>query len=120
MRIQLELLTHRRPGNVAPLVALCLIPITGIAALVMDIGLLRDQRRQAVRAADAAALAGATDLFTNYSANGGKDVNGTAAKSARTTAAANGFPQGVTVTVWPNNYHGGPFAGTQIAPGYVE
>ena len=89
MRIQLELLTHRRPGNVAPLVALCLIPITGIAALVMDIGLLRDQRRQAVRAADAAALAGATDLFTNYRANWGKDVDGTAVKSALTTAAGN-------------------------------
>jgi Flp pilus assembly protein TadG len=123
--IRLEHLARRRSGSVAPLVALSLIPVMGIAALVIDIGVLRDERRQAVRAADAAALAGATDLFTNYSANGGKDKNGTAVKSALTTAAANGFPQNgnnssVTVTVWPNNYQGGPLAGTQIPPGYVE
>jgi hypothetical protein len=125
MIIQLQRFTRRRLANVAPLVALCLIPITGIAALVMDIGLLRDQRRQAVTAADAAALAGATDLFANYSINGGKDKYGTAVKSALTTAAANGFPQNggnstVTAKAWPDNYQGGPFAGTQIPPGYVE
>ncbi len=125
MIIRLERFTQRRLGSVAPLVGLCLIPIMGVAALVFDIGILRDQRRQAVRAADAAALAGATDMFKYYGVNHGNDKNKTAVQSALTTAAANGFPQNggtstVTVTVWPNNYQAGPVAGTQIPPGYIE
>ncbi len=125
MIVRVQRFDSRRPANVAPLVAFCLVPIMGIAALVMDIGLLRDERRQAVTAADAAALAGATDLFTNYTKNAGVDKSGTAVKSALTTAKANGFAQNgsnstVTVNVNPSNYQGGPFAGTQIPAGYVE
>src|SRR6516165_2682386 len=125
MLTRLQDLSRRRPGSVAPLVALFMIPILGMAAIVIDIGLLRDQQQRAVTAADAAALAGATELFKSYNTYGGKDHNNAAVNSALTTAAANGFPQdgsdtNVTVNVWPNNYQGGPRAGTQVPPAYVE
>src|SRR5438034_8560983 len=102
----------RRPGKVAALVALCLVPITGMAAIVFDLGMLRDDRRCAVVAADAAALAAVTDLYNNWNTNAGEDKTGTAVKSAKTTAAANGFPNSgdttVTVNVYPSNYQQGP------------
>jgi hypothetical protein len=115
----------RRRGSVVTLVAVCLIPVLGVTALVLDLGVLRDDRRRAVVAADAAALAGAVDLFTHYYQNAGTDPSGTAVKSAKTTAAANGFVNDgvqttVTATTWPNNYQGGPFAGTQIPKGNIE
>jgi len=114
-----------RPGKVAVLVAFCLVPITGMAALVFDLGLLRDDRRRAVVAADAAALAAATDLFNNWNTNAGEDKTGTAVKSAKTTAAANGFTDGaggatVTVYVYPSNYQQGPHAGSPIPKGFAE
>jgi hypothetical protein len=85
---------------VACLLAVSIVPLLGIAAIALDGGLLLSDRRGAQRAADAAALAAAVDLFNNYTTNKGVDVNGTAAKSAITTAAANGFPNnGTTSTV---------------------
>jgi hypothetical protein len=115
----------RRPAKVAALVALSLVPITGMAALVFDLGLLRDDRRRAVVAADAAALAAATDLFNNWNTYSGEDKDGTAVKSAKTTAAANGFTDGsggvtVTVNVYPSNFQQGPHSGTQIPKGTAE
>jgi hypothetical protein len=96
----------------------------GMGALVFDIGLLRDERRRCVVATDAAALAAATDLYTNWNKNAGVDKDGTAAKSAKTTATANGFTDGddttVTVNVYPSNYQGGQWAGSQIPQGYAE
>jgi hypothetical protein len=92
-----------RRGNVVPFVAVSLIPILGVVAIVADGGMLLSDRRQAQRAADSAALAAATDLFTNWSKNAGKDLSGTAQKSALTTAAANGFTNdGVTSIVTVN------------------
>lgn len=116
---------QRRRGSVAPLVALCLIPIMGLTALVLDIGLLRDNRRRAVLAADTAALAAATDLFTHWNTNHGFDPSGTARTSARTTAKANGFNNDnstntVTVNFSPKKYQGGQWAGNTIPAGYVE
>jgi hypothetical protein len=107
------------------MLAVSLVPILGITALVLDCGVLRDDRRQAVVAADAAALAGATDLFTYYATNGGADPQGTAVLSAKTIAAANGFANDgvnstVTATTWPGNYQDGPFVGTQIPRGSIE
>src|ERR1700722_30271 len=90
---------YRRPGKVAPLVAVCLVPIMGMAALVFDLGMLRDERRCAVVAADSAALAAATDLYTNWNTNAGVDTSGSAVTSAKTTAAANGFPNSGNTTV---------------------
>jgi Flp pilus assembly protein TadG len=109
----------RRRGTVAALTAICLIPMLGIVAIVLDGGVLLDDRRQAQTAADAAALAAAVDLFDNYPTCEGKDSNGTAAQSAFTTAKANGFPNDgvnstVTVNIPPKS---GPFTGRN---GYVE
>jgi hypothetical protein len=124
MRMTAAACASRRPAKVAVLVACCLIPITGMAALVFDLGALRDDRQRAVLAADAAALAGATDLYNNWNTNEGVDASGSAVQSATTTAAANGFSNSdnatVTVNVYPSNYQGGPHAGTQIPKGYVE
>jgi Flp pilus assembly protein TadG len=109
----------RRQGKVAILVAVALIPVLGAVAISVDGGMLLSDRRGAQRAADAAALAAAVDLYTNYKSNYGKDPGGTAAKSAQTAAAANGFADDgtntvVTVNIPPKT---GAFAGKD---GYVE
>jgi hypothetical protein len=108
-----------RRGHTVVLVAVCLIPITGIVAVVVEGGLLMSDRRQAQRAADNAALAAATDLFTNWNKNAGADPKGTASQSAVTTAAGNGFNNDgtdstVTVNIPPKS---GTFVGQK---GYAE
>jgi hypothetical protein len=86
------------------MVALLLVPMLSVAAIAIDGGLLMSDRRQAQRAADAAALAAAVDLFTNYTTNQGVDTGGNAAKSAKTTAVANGFTTSeVTVNIPPKS-----------------
>jgi Putative Flp pilus-assembly TadE/G-like len=109
----------RRRGHTVILVAVCLLPILGVTAIVIDGGILLSDRRQAQRAADSAALAAATDLFTKWTQNAGADSNGIAVRSARTTAAANGYADDgtnstVTVNVPPQS---GTFAGQA---GYAE
>jgi Flp pilus assembly protein TadG len=95
--------SKRRRGTIAVLVAISLIPLLGIVAIVCDGGLLMDQRRRVQAAADAAALAAATDLFANYRTNAGTDPKGTANKSALHNASANGYNNdGVTNTVAVN------------------
>lgn len=93
---------RRRSGKVVVLVALCLTGTIGVIAIALDGGLLQDNQQKLQAAADAAALAAATDLYQHYPANQGADPSGTAALSAQTTAAANGFSNqtnGTTVTV---------------------
>jgi roadblock/LC7 domain-containing protein len=104
-----------RQGKVVVLVALALIPLIGFVALAVDGGLLLSDQRQTQRAADSAALAAATDLYTKWRTNGGVDPASDypAKKSALTTAAANGFSNDgvnstVTVHIPPAS---GPFAG---------
>jgi Flp pilus assembly protein TadG len=114
-----------RRGAIAPLTALCLALLVGVAALVIDGGTLMEARRHVQAAADAAALAGADDLYCNYLTNQGIDVNGTALASALATASANGFANDgvqsvVTVHTSPQKYQGGPNAGQTIPPGYIE
>jgi Putative Flp pilus-assembly TadE/G-like len=97
-----------RRGVVAPLVALCLIAMLGIVALVIDAGLMEDRKRHLQGAADAAALAAATDIFTNWyqgtPAAMGKDPQGTAKASAVGIAKRCGYTDdgGVTTTVTVN------------------
>jgi hypothetical protein len=92
-----------RRGKVVALMAVCLVPVLGFVAVAVDGGILLSDRRQAQRAADSAALAAATDLFTNWNTAGGVDASGTAKQSALTTAAANGFNNdGVNSTVTVN------------------
>src|ERR1700757_1302682 len=108
-----------RRGVVVPMVALLLIGLLGGTAIAIDGGLLLVNRRHAQGAADAAALAGAIDLFTNFDANQGKDPSGSAAASAKDTAADNGFTDGVDGTVVTVNIP--PSSGTfKGLDGYVE
>jgi Flp pilus assembly protein TadG len=109
----------RRRGHIVVLVAIALIPILGVVAIVIDGGNLLSDRRAVQRAADSAALAAAVDLFTNWNRNSGNDVNNSAARSALTTAAANGYTNDgvnsvVTVNVPPKS---GAFTGQT---GYAE
>jgi Flp pilus assembly protein TadG len=109
----------RRPGVIAPTLALLLIGLVGVAAITIDGGLLMADRRRAQAAADAAALAAAIDLFDNYSKTLGADTGGAAAASATKTATDNGFTDGVkgakvTVNIPPKS---GPYA---KRAGYAE
>src|SRR5262249_52031898 len=93
----------KRRGVVAPLVAISLVALLGISALVLDVGFMRDRKRTLRGAAEAAALAAATDLFVNDPLLQGIDVNGTAKNSAKYIATANGYTDnGSTVLVTVN------------------
>lgn len=114
-----------RRAAVTPLAVLNLSLLVGVVALVVDAGTLMEARRHVQAAADAAALAGAADLYSNYNTNQGIDSNSTAQKSALATASANGFANDgvqstVTVNTSPSKYQGGPNAGQTIAAGYIE
>jgi len=111
----MRLTTHdrRRKGTVVVAVGACLIALLSILALSLDGGLLLDKRRQAQGAADAAALAAASELFKAYFTNGALDdgplagktgpMAGDIRKFAKDVAKANGFEDGidgVTVEVY--------------------
>jgi hypothetical protein len=86
-----------------------------MAALTIDGGRIMEERRNDQVIADAAALAGASDLYMNYSTAKGTDLNGTAKAVAIQIANANGISTGaLTVNIPPLT---GPFAGQ---PGYIE
>ena len=108
-----------RRGTVAVLMALCLVGVMGFAALAVDAALLHHDRRAAQAGADAAAIAAAGNLFSNYRANAGTDPNGTAAGEALAAAAADGFNNdGTTNTVVVNIP---PLSGDHVGQaGYVE
>jgi hypothetical protein len=108
-----------RRGAVTIFVTICLVVLLSIVALAIDGGTLLNERRHAQATADAAALAGAADLFANYWTNSGADPSGSAKKSALTTAADNGYNNdGVTSVVTVNIP---PTSGDYIGKaGYVE
>lgn len=90
--------THRaRPdddrGAVALLVAAMLVVILGLAALVVDLGLARDQARVAQNAADAGALAAATCMASLTS---GCNSPTAATAKARSYVTANGWDGATT------------------------
>jgi hypothetical protein len=104
---------------VAVQVVLTLTALLSVTAISLDVGVLLAEKRHAQAVADAAALAGAIDLYTNYQANNGTDPNGNAKASALATAATNGYSNDgttsiVTVNIPPKS---GNFAGVA---GYVE
>ncbi|MCY2987992.1 MAG: pilus assembly protein TadG-related protein [Planctomycetota bacterium] len=87
-------------GIVAVLIGLSLVMIVGVVAIAIDGGLLLDQKRQLQAAADAAALAAATDLYGRYQANGGVDPDPYPAKTcALSNAAANGYTHDGTTNI---------------------
>jgi Putative Flp pilus-assembly TadE/G-like len=106
----------RRRGAVAVLVALLLTGLVGLVAIAVEGGLLLDRDRQVQGAADAAALAAATELFVNYPAIEASnfttyDPQGAAVAAALASAQANGFSSDtstVTVNIPPKS---GPFTG---------
>src|SRR5437016_4820182 len=80
-----------RRGAVAAIVAMCLTIIIAIMAITMDGGTLLSDQRVCQAGADAAAMAAACDLYSNYANNQGVDQGGSAGKAAQDVAKANGF-----------------------------
>src|SRR4051794_40204868 len=120
----MPLKSEKRRGVVATLVAISLVAILGVVAIALDGGLLLDNKRQVQSAADAAALAAASELYVNWATSKGLDASGKGKLSALATAAANGFPSNATssatVTFSPGLYQAGPNTGKVVPPGYVE
>jgi len=79
----------RESGNILLFTALGLVVLMGFAGLAIDGGMMKYQKRLQQTAADAAAIAGATDLA--YGSTGSQIT--TAGQSA---AAANGFTDGAS------------------------
>lgn len=104
-----------RPGATLVKVMVLLPVIVGVAALCLDGGRMMDERRAVQGVADAAALAAANELYSNYSSAHGLDPSGTARTAAIQVAVANGYPAtAVTVNIPPTS---GQFVGQA---GYVE
>src|SRR5947209_1931009 len=82
---------ERRRGSVTAEVAVLTPVLVGIMAFAVDGGMLFQEKRKAQAAADAAALAAATDLYNNWPANNGADSSGTALTCAQTTITSNGY-----------------------------
>jgi hypothetical protein len=111
-------LQNRRRGAVIVYAALTITLLIGLAALAIDIGFKHDRLRHVQAATDAAAMAGATDIFKNWKRNG-YDWANSAKQAARAIATANGYTDGVdgcsvTVNAPPNS---GPNVGKKY---YVE
>jgi hypothetical protein len=96
---------------------LSLSALLALLALVLDGAIMLAERRHAQATADAAALAGAADLFKYYLTNKGADSGGTAKASAMLVAKNNGYTSSnstVTVNI-------PPLAGDHVGKaGYVE
>jgi Putative Flp pilus-assembly TadE/G-like len=92
----------RRSAKVLVLVALCLVPLVGVLSIALEGGLLLDHRRHVQAAADAAALAAASDLFANWSTNAGADPSHSASAKATAIASDNGYDSTTNSTVTVN------------------
>src|SRR5438552_6496661 len=118
-----------RSGSVAVIVAVCLTILMAAVALAIDGGNLLDDQRQCQAAADAAAMAAACELYTNFANDQGKDPNSKAHDAAIAIAKANGFNNdGETNKVYvniPPKYDQTPWSNLSYQPykgldGYVE
>ena len=85
-------------GAVAVLTAVLAVVLFGMAALVVDLGMARDSRRQAQNTADAAALAAANALYATRAPNLNQPGDFTAAVEAAKTYAAENY--GTTEAEW--------------------
>lgn len=94
-------LFRREGGNVAPLMALLIVPIAGAFALVIETGDWYLAQRNLQNAADSAAIAAATTGTTNEATKCGT-VKGDFCFEARAAAAKYGYVDGTgNVTVTP-------------------
>jgi hypothetical protein len=103
---------NRESGQSLILVACSLVVLIGMLGLAVDAGYLRYVRRELQTAADAAALAGAMDVYYG---------SASVLAAGYGASSENGFAtgaNGVTVTINNPPLHG-PFAGTSY-PTYVE
>jgi len=114
MLYQIHARTQRR-GLVTVIVVLAIIGLVGIVAIALDGGLLQDNRRRLQNATDAAALAAANSLYSNYPhiTVSTPDPSNAAATAAKQSASDNGFPNNgtsstVVVNIPPTS---GPFTG---------
>ena len=89
---------RRRRGAVAVMMAVCLVPLIGVLAYVLDGGILLGQRRRAQTVADASAHAAACVLYNNFATGAGLDPQGKAAAAALAVASANGYANDTTNT----------------------
>jgi len=86
MKKHLKKIVQNEDGAILVLVALMMFFIMGFAALVIDVGMLYQTKAKLQNAADAAALAGAQDLQTDYT------------KTAKDYAKLNGVDETVAGT----------------------
>lgn len=77
---------QNRRGAIAPLTAVLLVPLLGLTAMAIDLSYLALARSQLQNAADAAAMAAATEMITNK----GPQEQSRARNGAREFAALNG------------------------------
>jgi Flp pilus assembly protein TadG len=92
-----------RPGNVVVLFAFVMTILAGVAAIAIDGGSIMDDVQKVQAAADASALSAAEELYRNWKAGQGFDLNSAAKNTALAVAASNGFPNdGVNTIITPN------------------
>ncbi len=95
-------------GAVAVLTAVMAVMLFGIAALVVDLGIARDSRRQAQNTADSAALAAANALYATTAPNLNKPGDFDAAVKAAKDYAAKNY--GTTEPQWRSCVNPEPLA----------
>jgi len=83
-------------GSISVIVALSLVALLTFAAIAVDVGYLMFSQRRLQAATDAAALAGATDLWTKSWATAQTDAQNYAA--GQTASTSNTLPGSVSVT----------------------
>src|SRR5260370_38494865 len=81
-----------RKGIVAAFVAISMIFVLGMAAITLDGGGLIDRRRQAQAAADAAAMARACVMYSEFPTAHGFNTKDTGHTAASPQAPRHGFP----------------------------
>ncbi len=85
-------------GAVAVMTAVLAVVMLSLAALVVDLGMARDSRRQAQNTADAAALAAANALYATRAPNLNQPGDFDAAVDAAKSYAAENY--GTTESEW--------------------
>ena len=99
--------------------AICLVPIVGVMALILDGGVLVNEHRHARSVADTAAMSAAYSLYTNYGADKGLDPEGDAKTAALNNAAGNGYTNDGTTSALTVNIP--PLSGAYVGKaGYAE
>ena len=111
-------LSTQRPGQIVIFVAFSMVALIGFLALSLDGGALLSERRHAQATADAAALAGAGQLYYDYWIYSGIDPYG-ATQSAKLAAARNGYSDDLVTS--KVEVYNPPISGPYIGrAGYVE